>query len=219
MSTQVKQKRLPNHAYLDEESVQRHAKLTKEGLYNLVPKELFWLERHRFLKDHGYQLRPRYTPNWKPSWMGTNLDPNFCEDSILLLVTFRIPQICQHAHMLCMQDYQVMDATRVANNELVAIKSFINQSQQLHIAQFLSSIPDPQNHCVKVYEILSDPYDVQRALMVMPYLRPCNDPDFSTIGDIVQFVDQTIDVSLQITTRPNSSHVDRRDSSSCTSIM
>lgn len=89
-----------------------------------------------------------------------------------------------------------MDATRASNNELVAIKSFLKQGQEMHIAQFFSSIRDPQNHCVRVHEILSDPYDPQLALMVMPYLRPCNDPDFATIGDIIEFVDQTIDVSL-----------------------
>lgn len=91
MSAQVKRKRLPNHAYLDEDSIQRHVKLTKDGCYNLVPKEVFWKDRHRYLKDHGYLLRPRYAPNWEPSWMGTNLDPNFCEDSILLLVFFKSP--------------------------------------------------------------------------------------------------------------------------------
>lgn len=30
--------------------------------------------------------------------------------------------------------------------------------------------------------------------MVMPYLRPCNDPDFATVGDIIEFIGQTLEV-------------------------
>lgn len=89
-----------------------------------------------------------------------------------------------------------MDATRLSSNELVAIKSFVKQGQEMHIAQFFSSIRDSQNHCVPVHEILPDPYNPQLALMVMPYLRPCNNPDFATIGDVLEFVDQTVEVSL-----------------------
>lgn len=66
--------------------MERYAKLTREGAFNLTPQELFWQARHRHLKDHGYILRPRYAPGWKPSWIGTNYDPFFCEDSITLLV-------------------------------------------------------------------------------------------------------------------------------------
>lgn len=31
-------------------------------------------------------------------------------------------------------------------------------------------------------------------MMVMPYLRPCNNPEFATLGDVVDFIDQTIEV-------------------------
>ncbi|KAI0669476.1 kinase-like domain-containing protein [Trametes maxima] len=176
MSAPVKHKRLPNHAVLhDDESMDRCARLTREGFYNLLPKEVFWQARYHYLKDHGYLLRPRYDPAWKPSWVGTNRNPKFCEDSILLI------------------DYQVMDAAKVFDQELVAIKSFLTEGQELHIAQFFTAIRDPMNHCVPVHEILRDPYDPGFALMVMPYLRPCNDPEFSTIGDIIEFVDQTLE--------------------------
>ncbi|CDO69426.1 hypothetical protein BN946_scf184791.g21 [Trametes cinnabarina] len=86
-----------------------------------------------------------------------------------------------------------MDATRLPNRDLVAIKSFLKQGQELHIAQFFASIVDKRNHCVPVHEILTDPYDPQLALMVMPYLRPCNNPEFATVGDVVEFVDQTLE--------------------------
>ncbi|KAI0365102.1 kinase-like protein [Pilatotrama ljubarskyi] len=189
MSAQVKQKRLPNHAFLDKDSVARHKQLTLEGFYDLVPKERFWQARYRYLLDHGYLLRPRYSPDWRPSWSGTDLDPNSCEDSILLI------------------DYQVMDATRISNRERVAIKSFLKDGQELQIAQFFASIEDPRNHCVPVHQIIADPHDPGFALMVMPYLRPCNNPDFSTIGDIIDFVDQTLEGLVFI----HKHHVAHRD--------
>ncbi|KAI0676119.1 kinase-like domain-containing protein [Trametes maxima] len=176
MSAPAKQNQLPNHAILhDAESIDRCAKLTREGFYNLLPKELFWQARYHYLKDHGYLLRPRYDPGWKPSWEGTDRDPTFCEDSILLI------------------DYRVMDATQLSNKESVAIKSFLKEGQELHIAQFFSAIQNPMNHCVPVHAILPDPHDSEIALMVMPFLRPCNNPDFSTVGDIIEFVDQTLE--------------------------
>ncbi|KAJ2984326.1 hypothetical protein NUW54_g10540 [Trametes sanguinea] len=58
---------------------------------------------------------------------------------------------------------------------------------------YLASLTDSQNHCVRIKEILSDPLDSHLSLMVMPYLRPCNDPDFSTVGDVIDFVSQTLE--------------------------
>ncbi|KAI0629598.1 kinase-like protein [Trametes polyzona] len=174
-SSQAEQKRLPSHAYLEGESVEIYAKLTSKGVYALTEQELLWQKRYRHLKGHGYLLRPRYSPDWKPSWLGTNLMPDFCEDSILLTIS------------------QIMDARRTSTNELVAIKTFYKHGQESHVARFLSNITDPQNHTVPILDIFPDPLDPELALMVMPYLRPCNNPEFATIGEVVEFVDQTVD--------------------------
>ncbi|KAJ2985791.1 hypothetical protein NUW54_g10029 [Trametes sanguinea] len=175
MSTPNQQRRLPNHAFLNGESLESFTELTRQGFYNLARKELFWQARYRYLNDHGYLLRPRYSPKWQPSWTGTNRDPTFCEDSIKLI------------------DYQVMDATRLSDNELVAIKSFLTNTQELRIAQYFAAIEDTRNHCVPIREILPDPYDAEFALMVMPFLRPCDNPEFSAVGDVIEFVDQTLE--------------------------
>ena len=101
------------------------------------------------------------------------------------------------------QAYQVIDATCIATNELVAIKTFTKDTEELQIAQFFSTIKDPMNHCVPVHQMLPDPFDHEKALMVMPYLRPCNNPDWSTLGDVVDFVTQTLEVSCGATTANN----------------
>jgi hypothetical protein len=46
--------------------------------------EEFWVSMQPFLHAQGYQLRPRYHPNWIPSWTGRKgLYPQLnCEDDI-----------------------------------------------------------------------------------------------------------------------------------------
>ncbi len=80
------QRPLPRHAYLSDEAAERSSRTTEMGVYSLLPSECFWQKRQLYLQQHGYLLRPRYNPSWKPSWLGTNLDPSFCEDSAASLV-------------------------------------------------------------------------------------------------------------------------------------
>lgn len=43
--------------------------------------ELWWSQHYHWLKDSGYLLRPRYAPDWTPSWQGTKKSWVLCEDS------------------------------------------------------------------------------------------------------------------------------------------
>lgn len=90
MSTQ---NRLPLYAVASPEESQLYQQGTKDGDYALTTAEKFWRDRYSFLANLGYTLRPRYAPQWKPSWIGTNLVPIFCEDSIDLVVydSFSVP--------------------------------------------------------------------------------------------------------------------------------
>jgi hypothetical protein len=69
--------RLPN-----EEVLELYAELTLQGEYHLLPYEQAWKSRRPFLESKGYELRPRYGEDWWPSWIGTDINPFFCEDSI-----------------------------------------------------------------------------------------------------------------------------------------
>ena len=44
-------------------------------------------------------------------------------------------------------------------------------------------------------DVFPDTLYTDVVLMVMPYLRPCNDPDFGNMGEFFDFVDQTLEVS------------------------
>lgn len=73
----------PAHTRLPNEQVlELYAELTLQGEYHLLPYEEDWKARRPFLESKGYELRPRYTEDWWPSWIGTDINPFFCEDSI-----------------------------------------------------------------------------------------------------------------------------------------
>ena len=38
-------------------------------------KDSIWVEHYFYLRDHGYLLRPRYHPDWIPTWL--NEDGSF----------------------------------------------------------------------------------------------------------------------------------------------
>ncbi|KAI0765720.1 hypothetical protein BD413DRAFT_165389 [Trametes elegans] len=167
---------LPGYVYLSPERVKYYADVTQQGRYDLLPSEAEWRERREYLQQRGYQLRKRYSKQWKPSWTGTNLSPHFCEDSIML------------------GKFNVIDATRILDNARVAIKVFPNHSQELSIARYLTSVHGADNHCVSALDDFPDPLDSQKSLMVMPYLRPFNNPEFQAVGDVVDFVHQMLRV-------------------------
>ena len=45
-----------------------------------LTREFFWRDHYTWLQEQGYTLRPRYHPDWTPSWTGTKKDSDYCED-------------------------------------------------------------------------------------------------------------------------------------------
>ncbi|KAI0772833.1 kinase-like domain-containing protein [Trametes elegans] len=166
--------KLPSLAFLSPELAALSAKMTAEGVYSYTNHEEMWARRYKHLLQRGYRLRQRYTPGWRPSWLGTNIDPEFCEDAVVLQGPF------------------VIDAT-TPDGTLVAIKSIPITSQELEIAQYLNSIDREDKHCVSIIDDFPDPMDPGLHLMVMPYLRPFNDPEFAMVGDVIEFVRQMLE--------------------------
>src|SRR5882724_9621840 len=48
----------------------------------VVLSEQFWTDHQKWLQSRGYMLRPRYSPDWVPSWRGTTKFSYSCEDGI-----------------------------------------------------------------------------------------------------------------------------------------
>lgn len=193
------QKRLPRHALLSDEDVERYDRLTQMGVYKLVTSERFWRERQPHLQRHGYLLRPRYLPDWQPSWIGTNFAPMFCEDSIISNVgtqSYTLQEFPVQLSLLPLnrQVDGVIDARQDQDNALVVVKSVRKGSEEIDIAQFFASFCEPDNHCISILHVIPDPLNPERCLITMPFLRACNDPDFEHLGEVVDFVDQTLEV-------------------------
>ncbi|KAI0794646.1 hypothetical protein C8Q74DRAFT_1215883 [Fomes fomentarius] len=161
------------------EDVQIYTRLTDEGTYDLLPAEIKWKERYRVLERQGYKLRSRYHPDWSPSWTGTNRDPTYCEDSVILT----------RPH--------VIDATRRRDNIRVSLKVARKDTKEIDIARFLTTLDRPDNHCVPLLDVFSDPIDPQSSIMVTPYLRPMNNPPFGALGEALDFIEQTLTAIYQ----------------------
>ncbi|KAI9063468.1 hypothetical protein FKP32DRAFT_1571909 [Trametes sanguinea] len=148
---------------------------------NLSESELFWQTRFPFLESHGYLLRPRHRPGWIPSW-------------------WRAPgvKILQAEDRLGDRPFkpQVIDARRMSDDKLVMIKKIVTGSSEEELATLLSSTDlrqDPRNHCVPILDVLRDPEDAQLSYLVMPFLRPLDDPEYSTIDEILDCIEQILE--------------------------
>jgi serine/threonine protein kinase len=91
-----------------------------------------------------------------------------------------------------------MDATRRRDGKQVMLKKiFPNEGpHELIITQLFSSrqlARDPRNHCVPLLDIIEMPQNGQK-LLVLPFLRPFNNPSFQTFGEFVVFFTQICEV-------------------------
>ncbi|KAF8134314.1 kinase-like domain-containing protein [Boletus edulis] len=146
----------------------------KDDYGQLSERELWWSRHYGWLKDSGYILRPRYAPDWTPSWQGTKKSWLTCEDSHLAKV--------------------ILDATRASDGAFVALK-LVNRRDHPHeieIAQYFSSqtLATSANHCVLVYDLLPVFDEEDKAIIVMPLLRDYTYPPFGTFGEAVECVRQ-----------------------------
>jgi hypothetical protein len=57
-----------------------HSGLTSGTDDDLFKSEQWWRDRYNDIYDRGYQLRPRYHPNWVPSWKALRRDFYDVED-------------------------------------------------------------------------------------------------------------------------------------------
>ncbi|KII93058.1 hypothetical protein PLICRDRAFT_35229 [Plicaturopsis crispa FD-325 SS-3] len=183
-------RRYPEWTRLSPELVQAFLQDTLNGHYDLLPTETIWRDLKPTLKQRGYHLRSRYDAQWRPSWLGTDINPYWCEDSIKPITS------------------NVMDATR-DDGLSVAIKRVDRKPGEIEVARFFSSSElglHPSNHCVPILDAFSDPVTPDSTYLVMPNLRPFDDPQFTFVGEVVDFVEQTLE-GLQFMHEHNVAHL------------
>ncbi|KAI0364338.1 hypothetical protein BV20DRAFT_1047243 [Pilatotrama ljubarskyi] len=143
--------------------------------------ELWWRDHQVWLQDRGYMLRPRYKPNWIPSWRKDNGGDYFMREDGRNIVRG-----------------DVLDATRISDGVIITLKKVrpLVHPYEIEIGRYFSSEPrasDPANHCVPIYDVLDVPDDPDLKLIVMPLLRKFFDPPFLTVGEAMEFVRQSIE--------------------------
>ncbi|KAI0245370.1 kinase-like domain-containing protein [Lactifluus subvellereus] len=158
----------------------------------LTESEIWWAERQKALEQAGYMLRPRYQPDWKPSWVGTNKFFLRCEDGQ--------PQ----------RRRLIMDATRVSDGKTVMMKRLLEREgpYELQINRLFSSDllgSNPRNHCARLLDVIELPNDPP--IMVHSHLRPYYNPPFQTYGEFVAFFGQICE-GIQFMHEHNVAHRD-----------
>ncbi|KAG9309316.1 hypothetical protein JVU11DRAFT_10804 [Chiua virens] len=157
-------------------------------------RETWWRDRYQRLKTAGYLLRPRYSPEWIPSWTASNKGSEECEDGKRLLYG------------------QIIDATRISDGRVVTLKeiSRAEHPYEVDIASYFSSeglVSKPANHCVPIFDVLAFEGDNNSVIIVMPLLRLYTSPRFETVGEAVECFRQLFE-GLQFM---HKNHVAHRD--------
>ncbi|KAG7441308.1 kinase-like protein [Guyanagaster necrorhizus] len=126
--------------------------------------EMFWVNLQPFLASQGYMLRPRYHPDWIPSWKSNphpQADLKSYEDEHTIHGGRR---------------WRIIDATRVSDGSKVVIKvvSLLSDEFELGILQFFSTEEvrkDPRNNTIPLLDAFPIPGVENWALAVMPMFR------------------------------------------------
>ncbi|KAJ6621031.1 kinase-like domain-containing protein [Mycena sp. CBHHK59/15] len=154
--------------------------------------EKWWVKNQPFILSRGYKLRPRYEPNWVPSWT-IKEDPNEeYEDFIPSYIST-----------------PALDAVRVSDGEKVVLKRVPTTGEELRIAMLLSSPhlrSDPRNRTIPILEVIPVVHE-SWTLLVMLYCRRFDDPPFHCRAEFIEAMQQFLE-GLQFMHDHNISHFD-----------
>ena len=85
----------------------------------------------------------------------------------------------------------------IGTGQYVAIKRLKAKPHEIEILQFLSDderLNDKRNHAVPLLDIFTDSSDPALFFLVMPFLRPFDDPPFQSVDEVIKFIHQTLEV-------------------------
>lgn len=115
----------------------------------LRKEEEWWVKHQPFLRSRDYFLRPRYDPNWTPTWEeNEEMWPHLCEDSLPIRIVcfwFNTPYFLL-LYFFFIQPGNVLDAVRrkkvkVNNVEVVedlkVVLKLVSSRREMHISYFL----------------------------------------------------------------------------------
>ncbi|KAJ7076457.1 hypothetical protein B0H15DRAFT_863883 [Mycena belliarum] len=133
--------------------------------------ELYWFERRSFLEAAGYRLRPKFQPGFVPK--NTTNSKDFGDE-----YTAKHPR------------RQIMDVECAGDGKRLMLKSVSRKKHpfEVEIGNLFSRTPiseDPRNHCIPILEVLQDPADGDKQIIVMPMMMKFHETVFDTVGEVV----------------------------------
>ncbi|RDB27810.1 hypothetical protein Hypma_002172 [Hypsizygus marmoreus] len=144
----------------------------------LISKEPFWVALQPFLLSRGYKLRPRYQPDWIPSWRNH-------DGPISHIYTFEDALPITRGNLL--------DAVRVRDGAKVVFKCVDTSTEEIPIGRYLSSpslSSNPRNRSVPILDVIPLPNDDSQALIVMPLLLHFTELPFRRVGEVAEAIGQ-----------------------------
>ncbi|KAG8903695.1 hypothetical protein FRC01_009033 [Tulasnella sp. 417] len=144
-----------------------------------LESERQWVAKFQFLKDSGYLLRPRYRPDWVPPW---TLKQGASRLSYESGIEPSRPEL--------------LDAQRLSDGRTVMLKIAPKDSPEIPIGQYLSSTElqqDPRNHSLPLLEVLHDPSDAHKVILVLPLVRRVDEPPPASIRECCDLIEQTLE--------------------------
>ncbi|KAJ6478642.1 kinase-like domain-containing protein [Mycena vitilis] len=158
------------------------------GAFPFYKNEQFWVDMQPCLLAQGYQLRPRYRPDWIPSW------------------TVQINAAYEYEDRIASHCRSALDATRIQDGQKVILKRVETDSNEVGIIKYLTARKDPRNRTIPLLDILSAP-DTSWSFLVMPYCREFNYPPFHCRNEFVDAMTQFLE-GLQFMHEHNIAHFD-----------
>ncbi|TEB30978.1 hypothetical protein FA13DRAFT_318648 [Coprinellus micaceus] len=145
----------------------------------LFTYEEIWVRHFHFLASRGYQLRPRYNPDWVPSWRlkPVKYGSGKNEDAIPAWP-------------------KVVDAICLTNGQRVMLKHVELSSEELSIMTYVNTpaaLEDSRNHCVRLMDVILLPACETHALVVTPLLYEHSALPFRYVGELVEISIQIIE--------------------------
>lgn len=172
--------------------------ITSSGPEERTAAEERWVSYQPYLFSKGYQLRPRYRPDWVPSWKANGKNPYECEDRGDTLAI------------------KILDAIRIEDNRQVTIKLLQpspddrDGAEEVEILERFSSgefKDSPQNHVVPCLDTFPIPDIPGGTFIITPLLSKYNHPEFWDLGEVHDFIEQMFE-GLEFLHKNNVVHCD-----------
>ncbi|KAJ7688469.1 hypothetical protein B0H17DRAFT_1068860 [Mycena rosella] len=162
---------------MDDFGYSLEVKLTDEELARYLAHKRRWCDFQPLLESRGYRLPKQYHPDRASAWL-------------------EAPRAMSRNHM-CYP--HLLHGTRISDDRPVMLKLSRTDLWEATIFEHLSSIPDPDNHTIPLYDVITPPSmpgadtTDQWCIVITPRLTDCRNRHIDSLRDFVNFLSQVLE--------------------------